>query len=148
MFEERIQVHGKQAKMIINGSITSTVNLEEILSLYVVTQESSLFQGDEVFYVAGFDNFFWVIPYFTSGVDELLKAVASKFLAKATVFRAVSPPLPFAWRRKLLGFCPLFPLPRLSQHPLSTLPALQEIESCLNPKSDLSKLIGERKRNA
>ena len=114
--------------MIVDEVAVSTVNIEDVARLYVITQESTLFQGDEPFYVALFRDSLWVIPFFTAGVDEFIRSMGRGSGERAVIFRAVSRPVPFVWRKRLMGFLPVFPVPRLAQHSLSTLPELQGVE--------------------
>ena len=135
MARERIQVRDSQAKMIVDEVAVSTVNIEDVARLYVITHENALFHGDEPFYVALFRDSLWVIPFFTPGVDEFIRGVSRGPGERTAIFRAVSRPLPFRWRKRLMGFFPVFPVPRLAQHPLSTLPELQGVEPVRRPEA-------------
>ena len=113
---------GEQIHMCKGTSILSEVASNDILRLFVVSLENPLFTGDEPFFVAVFPDFLWVIPEDTPGLQDFIRAVAPKLEKSRTVFRAVSPPRPWRWRRRTLGFLPLFPTPALGCHPLSSIP--------------------------
>ena len=126
MPREQLRVFDNTAEMIVDDLAVSTVAVDDFVKLYIVSYGNSLYHGDEPFYVAICRDRLWVIPYFTPGVDQFLQAVTPRLDHEQAIFKATSPPRPFAWRRRLGGFLPLFPLPRLAEHPLSTLPAWQE----------------------
>lgn len=126
MKEPHLHILNGCAEMMTGARIVSTARLSELRKLYIAMHESPLYQGDEAIYVAEFPDFLWVIPEFTPGLDRFLQAIAQVFERKSLIYRTVTPPIPRAWRKKLLGFIPLFPVPSLSQQPLSSLPAWQE----------------------
>lgn len=126
MPDELLQVCEQRVEMIVGGRVMATANPDEISRLYLVVSDDPLYHGEEPFYVVLFKDFLWVIPYFTLGAESFLRAVLPRLEARRAIFKAVSPAMPVAWRKKLLGALPLFPVPRLAQHPLSPLPDWQE----------------------
>jgi len=134
-----LRVYEDQVEMVSKNEIISTAKLFDFMKLYIVFHENALFHGDEEFYVVIFRDFLWVIPDCISGVDELLQAILSKPENLNNIFKARIPPCPFVWRKRILGTIPLFPIPRLAQHPLSTLPDWQQVTRV--NREEIKKLI-------
>lgn len=128
MQREEIRLEADQARMIRGGRVLSEVECGQIESFYIVALEDPLFSGDEPFYVALFPSFLWVIPYLTPGTNEFFRAIEPTLEASGAVFRATSRNQPFAWRRRWLGFLPLFPVPDLGCHPRSSRPKWEQSE--------------------
>ncbi len=126
MAKDRLEVSDGTVRLIAGGRTAAEAACEAIDKLFVVVHEDPLFQGDEPFYVAVFADRLWVVPDDTPGIGEFLGALAPALDRGRRVYRAVSPPRPFAWRKRVLGLLPLFPIPRLAAHPLSTIPAWRE----------------------
>lgn len=117
-----LRTQGERIYMQQGTAIRSETVAADIQSLFVVSLENPLFTGDEPFFVAVFSGFLWVIPEDTHGLRDFIQAVAPRLEETRAVYRAVSPPRPWRWRRRVLGFLPLFPTPALGCHPLSSKP--------------------------
>ena len=128
MDKEGIHIRENQVEMIVKGVPVSVAKLDDVVKLYLVNQEHPLFHGDEPFYVTEFQEFLWVIPYFTLEVDRFIRIVARKLGNRGAVLRVISPRLPLVWRKLSMGVVPLFPIPRLARHPLTTLPKWRSVE--------------------
>ncbi|MDJ0607784.1 MAG: hypothetical protein QNJ67_02320 [Kiloniellales bacterium] len=123
---DRLEISGGRARLIVGGRAREEVDCCTIEKLFVVRHEDQLYHGHEPFFVAVFPDRLWVVPEYTPGIDRFMKALAPRLSQEKRVYRALTPPRPFAWRMIILGFLPLFPIPRLAAHPLSSLPRWHE----------------------
>lgn len=96
--------------MLGNGMVVATVVVDTLLKLYRVQFENGLFHGEERFAVAVFPGQTWVVPPFTPGLDEFWAACLK---VSNSFFEVAAPEIPWAWRKRVLGLLPLFPVPRL-----------------------------------
>ena len=126
MARDRLEVVDGKARLIVGGRPRDAADCGTIERLVVVRHEDPLFHGDEPFFVAVFPDRLWVVPDCTPGVDRFIKALAPRLSQEKRVYRALTPPRPFGWRKKIMGFLPLFPIPRLAAHPLSSQPHWHE----------------------
>lgn len=126
MARDRLEVSGGRARLIVGGRRADEADCGAIERLTVVVHEDALFHGDAPFFVAAFPDRLWVIPEGTPGLSEFFRALAPRLTREKRVYRALTPPRPFGWRKKILGFLPLFPIPRLAAHPPSSQPPWHE----------------------
>lgn len=122
MRDESLRVDGPTIALIVNGKVLDKANVNDVTRLYVVTLENPIYQGEEPFYALVVGRVVWVIPYFTAGLQALLAAVRPVLERVRGVTQVKGAPLPWAWRKKLLGWLPLFPIPRLDCYPVAELP--------------------------
>lgn len=97
-------------------------------ALFIVTLENDLYQGEEPFYIVLFDDVAWLVPFFTVGTQNFLKAIKPSVLKKSGVQRVDEFHLPWSWRKRQLGWLPIFPIPRLLACPRNSLPKWSPIE--------------------
>ena len=126
MATESVTLTEDKAHILVGDRELGSARLDDARRLYVVRFADGLFHGEEPFFVVLFDEYLWVLPDTVTGLDYFLAALAERLAAPGALYRAESPSGPVAWRRRLAGFLPLFPMPRLGCFPLSTLPAWRE----------------------
>ena len=85
------------------------VDVAAVRAVYLVSMADGLFHGEETFAVTVFPGEIWVVPESTPGYDDFWRACRA---AAAGYFEAVTPGIPWAWRKRVWGL-PLFPTPRL-----------------------------------
>jgi hypothetical protein len=120
---ESIRVNGSAISLVVDGQVLDAADADDVTRLYVIKQENALYQGDEPFYAVVVGRAVWVVPYFTPGVRELLVAIRPALERRRGVTLVRDAKWPWSWRRRWLGFLPLFPVPGLGRHRVSSLPA-------------------------
>ena len=110
---DSIRISGGIAEMLGRRAVVATVAVDTLLKLYRVQFESGLFHGEERFAVAVFPGQTWVVPPFTPGLDEFWRACMSVSMRRDACFEVAALGIPWAWRKRVLGFLPIFPIPRL-----------------------------------
>jgi hypothetical protein len=102
------------------GCVRAGFALDALEQVLVVRLASALVHGDEPFLVLQGAGHALTLPLGAAGaLEQTLPALAPP---GATLWRAEAENLPLAWRKRVLGVLPLFPLPRLALHDASTLP--------------------------
>jgi hypothetical protein len=120
--EESIRVSGSAISLVVDGQVVDEGDADDVTRLYVIQQENPLYQGDEPFYAVVVGRAVWVVPYFTPGLNKFLAAIRPALEHRKGVTLVAEGKWPWSWRRRWLGFLPLFPTPGLGRHPISSLP--------------------------
>jgi hypothetical protein len=106
----------------VGAGARDVVLLADVTRLYIVQLENALFQGDEPFYVAELADRIWVMPDGAAGLQPFLAALIPGLAVKNQVFEVAAQTCPFSWHERIAGVLPLFPVPRLARHSLTSLP--------------------------
>ena len=118
---ERIDLGSTQAMLILEGKPSGSVRLADVQELDIIEVTHPGLQGEEPFFVAVFPTRVWVIPEDTVGVLPLMEELVPRLLDSRRIFQVRTSWIPWTWRRgRVLR---RLPVPRLSHHPLRTLPS-------------------------
>jgi hypothetical protein len=132
MESAQIVMSGPRASMYVGNRVISTVSVGDADRLIITYRRDPLYQGEEPFFVVSFPDVVWVVPYFAKGIQTFLETTARAAQGHAGVFRAVAERLPWSWRRRALGFLPVFSEVALATHPLNSIPRWH-LEGPINP---------------
>lgn len=110
------RVEDDRLELWIAGRLSASESAERATCLHVVSLENALYQGEERFLLVEFPDSLWVIPSSTPGIDAVGARLHERLAKRHGVVRTSMPTVPFAWRRRIGGFLPLFPIPRLARH--------------------------------
>ncbi len=125
------------------GRVRARFELDALERVLVVRLASALLHGDEPFLVLLGGGQALALPLSAAGaLEQALPALAPP---GATLWQAEAETLPSAWRKRVLGALPLFPLPRLALHDARTLPpwpwrgpvALAQLRSMIEGPADV-----------
>lgn len=113
---DSVRVEYDRLELWVAGHLSASESADRAARLHVVALENALYQGEERFLVVEFPDSVWVVPGSTPGIDALGARLHACLGPRRGVVRSTMPTVPFAWRRRVGGFLPLFPIPRLARH--------------------------------
>ena len=120
MTEERIDLASGRATLILGGRRAHELAFDEIRALHIVGLDHMWLHDDEPFYVLVTDDRVWVLPDDAVGLPALLEALLPGLFREGKVRQTTAPRIPWRWRRGRLVRA--LQLPRLSEHPVDTIP--------------------------
>lgn len=123
MGQAGINVRDGRAEFIGDDGQHATATPKDVRRLDLVSFSEPLFHGEEPFYLLHLQNYAWIVPYFTPGIGDLLQLLRPRLESEALIYLAECARLPLRLRRRLMGWLPLFPSPRLARYDASALPS-------------------------